>query len=266
MQVGHEFPEYIDDQPVLFLSDVHLGAFSHSHNQSLEDEIIRLVDYAEDNRIRIAILGDLFDYWMEYPGFVPHIGVRLRKRFGEYHANVGTGLYITGNHDCWTRSHFPELGFDVEPEYRVLNLGGKRGLLLHGDGLLDKNFGLPRPWLHRFLRNETFISAYQKLLPPKIGIQVMRQFSLVSKLRENYADNTRKLDHWAQQTLESSRFDFVICGHHHQHRFVQTNTGLYINTGAYFRDHTLAFFSDHKLTLVNWPGSHYELLPVTSHF
>ncbi len=265
MQRTPEFPDHIQDQPVLFLSDVHLGAFSDSVNQKLEDEIIRLIEYAEKHRIRIVVLGDLFDYWMEYPSFTPNLGERLRARFDKYHKTVGTSLFVTGNHDCWTRSHFLNLGFDIEPEYRILKLGDKTGLLLHGDGLLDSSLNLPRPLLHRLLRNEKFISIYQKLLPPAAGIQFMRLFSRVSKRRDGYTQNTEKLDNWAQQTLNASRFDFVICGHHHHQRFVQTNAGLYINLGAYFKDHALAFFSDNKLTMVNWPGSHYELLPVTSH-
>ena len=266
MAISTEFPEHIADQPVLFLSDVHLGAFSDSINQALEDEIIRLIDYAEEHQIRLVVLGDLFDYWMEYPDYTPKLGERLRKRFREYHKKNGPSLFITGNHDCWTQGHFQELGFDVEPEYRILKLGGKRGLLLHGDGLKDHQFNFPRPRLHRFLRNAKFISIYQKLFSPAIGIRIMRLFSQVSKLREGYTDGTGELDRWAQQTLDTSRFDFIICGHHHHRRFVQTSAGLYINLGAYYRDHTLAFFSNQKLTLVTWPGSRYELLPdTTSH-
>jgi len=265
MQTKPEFPDHIQDQPVLFLSDVHLGAFTVSVDQALEDEIIKLIDHAEKHQIRIVILGDLFDYWMEYPSYIPKLGERLRTRFREYHSAVGPSLYVTGNHDCWTLSHFHELGFDVEPEYRVLKLGDKTGLLLHGDGLSDAGMNYPHPLLHRFLRNERFISIYQKILPPSAGISLMRLFSRISKFREGFTDNTEKLDNWAQQTLNSSRFDIIICGHHHHQRFVQTNTGLYINLGAYFNDHTLALYSDHKLTMVNWPGSQYELLPVTSH-
>ncbi len=266
MPVNPNFPAHIEDQSVLFLSDVHLGAFPDSVNHSLEDEIIHLLDYAEKRQIRMIILGDLFDYWMEYPGYIPRLDERLRDRFWEYHTNVGPTLFITGNHDCWTRDHFQNLGFDVESEYRVLELDGKKGLLMHGDGLKDDQLHFPRPRLHRFLRNENFISVYQKIFPPVLGIRLMRLFSQIGKLREGYTDGTQKLDEWAQQTLDTSRFDFIICGHHHHRRFVQTSAGLYINLGAYFRDHTLAFFSERKLTLVNWPGSHYELLPDTTSY
>ena len=266
MPTNTKFPAHITEQQVLFLSDVHLGAFDESVNHTLEDEILHLLDYIEERKIRLVILGDLFDYWMEYPGYTPPLDERLRDRFKEYHTAIGPSLFITGNHDCWTMDHFTELGFDIESEYRVLELGGKKGLLLHGDGLKDGQFNFPRPGLHRFLRNENFISIYQRIFPPALGIQLMRLFSRAGKLREGYTDETGKLDQWAQQTLQTTRFEFIICGHHHHRRFVQTSAGLYINLGAYFRDHTLAFFSDRKLTMVTWPGSCFELLPdTTSH-
>lgn len=267
MAAGPEFPPHLrDDEPVLFLCDVHLGAFPEAVNCSLEEDLLGLIDYAEKHHIRLVILGDLFDYWMEYPGFVPGLGRRLRERFRRYHHKMGAGLFVTGNHDYWTRHHFRDLGFDVEPEFRELKLGDKTGLLLHGDGLSDGKMDFPRPLLHRILRNDRFLTIYQRLLSPETGILCMHYFSKITRLRERYSNNgTAKLDHWVQQTLENTRFDFVICGHHHHERFVQSDSGMYINPGAWFRNHTLVLHSRQKFTLVNWHGSRNELLPHTSY-
>lgn len=58
----------------LFLSDAHLGGFSKEKNRKIEEDLIELVDYCLEQQIQIAVLGDLFDYWMEYPGSIPALG------------------------------------------------------------------------------------------------------------------------------------------------------------------------------------------------
>ncbi|HBQ60690.1 MAG TPA: UDP-2,3-diacylglucosamine diphosphatase, partial [Balneolaceae bacterium] len=57
----------------IFLSDVHLGAFSAKTNKQIEEDLLALIEYCKQRHIELHILGDLFDYWMEFPekGFVP---------------------------------------------------------------------------------------------------------------------------------------------------------------------------------------------------
>lgn len=55
------------EQTSLFISDVHLGAFDKATEKEIEDELIALINHCCEQKIKIYILGDLFDYWMEYP-------------------------------------------------------------------------------------------------------------------------------------------------------------------------------------------------------
>ena len=50
----------------LFISDIHIGAFNNSVEEQIENDLIDLVNYAIDRNAQIYILGDLFDYWMEF--------------------------------------------------------------------------------------------------------------------------------------------------------------------------------------------------------
>ncbi len=125
------------EQPVLFISDAHLGGFSKEENDRIETELIRLIDYCQTNRIRIAILGDFFDYWMEYPNHVPELGKKLLDRFESFNKEFGPTLYITGNHDNWTRDHLPQRGFYVRHDQYEFSINGKKIMALHGDGLTD---------------------------------------------------------------------------------------------------------------------------------
>src|SRR5699024_10075148 len=117
---------------------------SEKENKRIESELIQLIDYCEQEGIHIAILGDLFDYWMEYPDKIPTIGKDLLARFYDFNQKMGPSLYITGNHDNWTHRHFQNSGFYVEHEHYFCSLNDSKVMLLHGDGLSDRNQQLPR--------------------------------------------------------------------------------------------------------------------------
>ena len=67
----------------VFISDVHLGAFSRDSNDNIGHELVALITHCKKEHIEINILGDLFDYWMEYPekGFVPKLGKNVLDAF-----------------------------------------------------------------------------------------------------------------------------------------------------------------------------------------
>lgn len=246
----------------LFISDAHLGGFSPSINRRVELELIDLIDFCETNNYEIHILGDLFDYWMEYPNYKPELAKDLLLRFDNYNRDTGSTLYITGNHDNWTNGYFKTIGFEVESNHRFLHLDEKKVMLLHGDGLDDPSFGLHRPLFHRLLRNSTFIKIYQTLLPPAAGLQVMKKFSRIARARE--VDETEKnLNKWAEKELERSDTDFIICGHDHTPRILEFGFGTFINLGTFYEHHTVAEYNNGNFSLVTWNPTAGQLQPFT---
>lgn len=234
----------------IFLSDVHLGAFSDEKNQSLENELISLLDYCQAREIQIHILGDLFDYWMEFPDYIPSIGYLLVSRFKKYNQAMGNNTtYITGNHDYWTKSHFEENGFKVEHEYVNLELGESNVFMCHGDGLSDEQYNLPRPMLHKFIRHPKFITFYQAVLSGKTGLHLMKSFS--SFTRDDFAE-TERLNKWARHMLRNFQYDVIISGHDHVPRRETFADGTYINTGAFFKFQTVLKYNKGSFELVTW--------------
>lgn len=246
---------------MLFISDVHLGGFSSEENNRIESELIQLINYCQRNDIRIAILGDLFDYWMEYPNYAPEIGQKMLKRFESFNKDMGGTLYITGNHDNWTRNYLKNRGFNIEHEQVKLFVNGDSILVMHGDGLSDPKYDLPRPFMHQLLRNEKFINFYQKLFPPKAGITIMKYLSRLNRLLNSNSQNTEKLNQWTQQKLDKTDFDIIICGHDHVPRQKQFTFGTYINSGSFFKDHTMAYYNKGKISLVFWESRLQTLEP-----
>jgi len=243
----------------LFLSDVHIGAFEEDLDRVIRRDLISLIEYCAALKIQIHILGDLFDYWMEYPSWKPGFGTDVLKTLQNYTRNVAPVNFITGNHDNWTYGYFDKLGFNVNKEFFDITLNNKRFFLHHGDGLKDPGYNLQRPFMHRLLRNKMFVKMYQLFLPPKTGIQLMKAFSDFSKQRA-YC-NPSVLDNWSRNFLLKTEYDVVISGHDHQPRILYFDDNAYINLGAFFKDRTVAFYNNGKLDLVVWNAAQKILLP-----
>lgn len=245
----------------LFISDIHLGAFSGDQKEEIEARLLTLIDYAINNNSQLYILGDLFDYWMEYPkrDFIPDIGQAVVDKLKEYNSTIAPTLFITGNHDNWTFGYFEELGFDVESEYRIIEVNGKKLLLLHGDGYFNNDGNFTRPLFHRILRNKNFIKIYQKLLPPGIGLGLMKGFSDITRKR-NYL-NPKPLSVHAERILEQMELDFVLSGHDHIPRLETFSNGTYINLGTFFGHSTMVRYNESGLDLVIWHGKAREFVP-----
>lgn len=248
----------------LFLSDAHLGGFSPEVNQTLEQELIQLVEYCERYEIKIHILGDLFDYWMEYPGQHPSLGEQLLERFERYNRQLGPTLFITGNHDNWTRTHLTDRGFDIEPEYRSLSVGSHNTLLLHGDGLSAAGLNLPRPPMHRLLRNPTFIKYYQKLLSPRLGLLTMKYFSRLNRFFGHFRMDEKKLNKWAESQLKHSEFDVILCGHDHIPREKGFSSGQYLNLGTFYKHRTMGIYTNKTFKIVVWNSKLRSLTPLNN--
>ncbi len=243
---------------LIFLSDVHLGAYSEEKNRELEESVIRLIDHCQDHRLEIVILGDFFDYWMEYPGGrVPPLGGKVLEHFRQFHLRTGShSLFVTGNHDNWTNGYLRDLGFDVEHEYRIIREADVSIMVLHGDGLSDRKMGLPRPLMHRILRNSYFVRLYQTLLPPGMGWTGMRFFSGSSRKScemNNKSHKRSALDAWARhKVLTDDRFQAIVYGHHHRPVLWRQHDLTCMNCGSFGNDFSLGLYANKTFEVVTW--------------
>jgi UDP-2,3-diacylglucosamine hydrolase len=248
----------------LFVSDVHLGAFSHEENFQIENDLISLIYFCIENNIQLHLLGDLFDYWMEYPDHHPKLGENLLSVFEKYNRDIAPITYILGNHDNWTRGYFDDIGFITKTDYAHLNLHNRHIFLHHGDGISDPDFNLKRPLVHRILRNPYFVKFYQTIFPPEAGLDLMKRFSRMSK--ESFKFEPELLNSWSESFLKKSEFDVVISGHDHIPRIETFSHGLYINTGTFFEHRSVVYYTNGSFKLVTWDAEGYHLKPLGSTF
>lgn len=238
----------LQDSVQVFFSDVHLGAFDDETNQKIEHDLRALIRHCKSMRASLFILGDLFDYWLEYPNHIQPLGSEILSDLSDYSRNIAPVTYITGNHDNWTLGHFQNLGLTVVSEF--VEIDQKKVLLLHGDGLSNPGFKLPRPFMHRILRNRRFISFYRKIFPPTAGIWLMKQFSAVNRYFGR--ESGLKLDKWAKEKLKSSSYNVIICGHDHIPRKETFPFGTYINLGTFFKHRKVLVNTNGQFNLVEW--------------
>lgn len=245
----------------IFVSDVHLGAKPVEQNTMVEKDLINLVSFCRDRGFEIILLGDFFDYWMEYPGFVvPPLGQNILQHFNIYHKETNKRtLFVTGNHDNWTNGYLPSIGFDLEHEYRILEDNDFSLMVMHGDGLSDPQTKFPRPFAHRLLRNSYFVSFYKWLFPPKTGWFLMRLFSNGNKKfgdKRIGISRRNRLGSWARQFVEKNEhIQAIVCGHLHKPSIWSHNGNTVMNCGSFRDKRSLGMYTDKKFKIVTWDSS-----------
>ncbi len=246
----------------LFLSDVHLGGFGKAKDLQLEADLTALIRYCSSESIAIYILGDLFDYWMEYPKkqFHPDLGDRILSVFEEYNQTTFPIPYITGNHDHWTYGYLEDRGFRICKDYIETEIDHQQVLLCHGDGFMDGRFGLKLPLMHQILKSEAFVRFYQRMFPAETGLKLMKAFSAWNQQFPDH--NPEPLNSWAEHCSRNYDFNVIICGHDHIPREETLSCGRYLNTGAFYQHNTLVLHKNREFRLVTWYAEEHDFKPV----
>ncbi len=131
----HE-PVAESEPTVIFVSDTHFHLEPDAQEAERLQQFLRLLELAH-RADQLVLLGDIFDFWFDYPNF------RLKGYDELLHAldrvrEAGTRIhFIGGNHDIWAAKYFHErYGCTLDGAPEILQLGSRRVLLDHGDGLL----------------------------------------------------------------------------------------------------------------------------------
>ena len=199
-----------------FVSDVHLGVKSDPQGLREKTFVAFLRSLPSDTRA-LFLLGDIFDFWVEYRDVVPRGYTRV---FGELArlSDAGCRIYFyRGNHDWWVTDYFQkELGIEVVDEpCRIFDLDGTRFCLGHGDAMCCSDF--KTRLVFRLFRNR-FLVRLLKALPAHLIFKFARWWS--SKSRKNgagYSFDVRNSEilRFAENYGEANKVDVFIFGHCH---------------------------------------------------
>ncbi len=210
-----------DQEPtVIFVSDSHFHLEPDPAEQVRLAQFIALLEYA-CQADHLVLLGDIFDFWFDYPHF------RLSGYDNLFYAldrvkAAGTKIhFIGGNHDIWAANYFHHrYGCSGDGEAETLRLGSRRVHLSHGDGLLKFDWAYNS--FRAIVRTRLGI-VLAKSLHPEVLFGLSEWLS--GKSRGATRDEASALEPLAKKWLEKQDqkselpWDLLVMGHIH-HGFV----------------------------------------------
>lgn len=222
------------DKSAFFVSDLHLGARYESADprraEGFEDFVRSLIGRAS----HLFLLGDLFEFWMEYRYFVPKDHFRVLSALRELQRSGVEIHYLCGNHDFNLGTFFQkEIGIETHEGPLRIELQGKKLLLLHGDGMNpdDKVYRWVRRVLHHPLANGLY-----RLLHPDLGMAIALNVGRLSRQHSgNVSRYLPRYEEAALKLLRESKADILMHGHIHAGFVKNFPEGIYVNTGEWLK-------------------------------
>lgn len=227
---------------VFFLSDAHFGIELPGCEQR-EQHFFDLIQTIPSDST-LFILGDLFDFWIEYrysvrPDYfhVLHHLMMLKDR--------GVKIcYLAGNHDFALGDFLQKnLGISIYLDSLETTIQGKKIYMYHGDGLIKKDIGYRL--LKKVLRNQ-FNQKIYRLLHPNIGVPLGVFFSGSSRkyLRKTLSDEIiSEYRNCAKERLDAGN-EIVLFAHTHHPDHLTIGTKTYCNIGSWLINYNFATLQD----------------------
>ncbi len=239
---------------VYFASDNHLGAPTRKESLPREKKFVSWLNEIQEDAGAIFLLGDLFDFWMEYKQVVPKGFVRVLGKLAEL-TDAGLPIYFfVGNHDLWMNGYFEEeLNIPVFHQPQEFIINDKSFLIGHGDGLGPGDTGYKR-------MKKVFVHPVSKWLyrwvHPDIGIHVAQYLSVKNKTISGEEDVTflgednEWLVQYSKKKLEEKEYDYFVFGHRHLPLEIELKPGVtYLNLGDWIQYYTYGVFNGKELRL-----------------
>lgn len=216
-------------------------------------KVVRFIDHVSEKNGTLIIIGDLFDFYFEYPDVIPkayyplYVALtRLREKGCEIH-------YVLGNHDFWVLDFIKnDLMIKVHEDDFRFKAGGKTFYLTHGDGILSWDYGYRI--LKTVIRHPLFIWCY-RWLHPTLGYKFARWISYRGRQEHHTDEYNRKVRNELKgftRPLVATGVDYVISGHYHQVINEPVGTGSLVILGEWITQPTFGCFDGKNLSVKSW--------------
>lgn len=232
----------------LFISDLHLEETEPKITECFLNFLAEQATQAE----ALYILGDFFEVWIgddDHNAFNQHIIDALRKAVQQ-----GLKIFIMhGNRDFLLSSRFAaEAGVSLLVDPSVIDLYGKRTIVLHGDSLctLDTQHQQFRRWAYNPL-----CQAFMLIFPlfiRRYAAKRIRQYSQQrhTQLSKPITDVTPEA---VTQVLAENQAELMIHGHTHRPGIHTMDSSTRIVLGAWHEQgNALFYYADGEYKLKNF--------------
>ena len=96
--------------PVYFISDVHLKLSLDKKEVDRRGKLYRLFEKVLETGGTCFFLGDLFDFYFEYPDLIQNCLIFMKRPL--LLKERGQSSFLTGNHDYWTKEFMEDMIMD----------------------------------------------------------------------------------------------------------------------------------------------------------
>ncbi len=223
---------------ILCLSDAHLSTNTRSREKSLI-EILRGENYDE-----LILLGDIYDFWFEYEGFIPSYAIMLTSEIIRI-AESKKVYFLSGNHDAWIGKFWESLGISVYRSGFEKLLWGKRIFFTHGDYFFGGRFSKT---VRRIFYNPIFLSLF-KLIPVEISLNLAKILSYESRKRNEKVDINK-----IEKVVKKLDYDIVVSGHLHEPMIEDFGGRIFICVGDWLENFTYLLIHDGNFVIRNCKG------------
>lgn len=213
-----------DSMKAVFFSDAHLL----DNDADRLEEVKTLIRELSKDADTVFILGDLFEFYHGYDGYIYPFYREIVDLLREIAAGKKAVYYIEGNHEFGMGRFFESYTGIRCVDRLAIHLDGKKAFLSHGDGI-----GLFP--LRKILKSR-FIYRIMDLLGPDLTWKIAMWSKLfLSKKRKPY--NRKILNRFRTYASRKLRdgYDAVILAHSHMPDILEYDYNgekkTYINTG-----------------------------------
>ncbi|MDE6070412.1 MAG: UDP-2,3-diacylglucosamine diphosphatase [Alistipes sp.] len=235
---------------IYFASDVHLGSGDPAAARTVERRFLAWLDFAARDAEAIFLVGDIFDFWFEYPDKAPSGFESTLNKLTELTDRGIRVVFFTGNHDMWTgKCLADECGLEIHTEPQVMELHGKRLFIAHGDNMqIDDQLKLRL--LNRMFRSRKLRWLVTKLFPYDSLIRLGRRWSGHSRkshTKEIDVEMTRPLITYARNyaaTHADCPVAHFVFGHMHVARDYHEEGLHTVHLGSWDKTPTYAVLDD----------------------
>ena len=239
--------------PVYFISDIHLKTQTTPKEKKRRKSFYALLDKIRSTGGTCFFVGDLFDFYFEYPDLIPKSFSDFYQKIYEMKKDNIDIHFLLGNHDYWVGNFMTETLMDkVYFKDAIIESNGKRFLITHGDGLLSWDHGYRL--LKKVIRSKPFIWLF-KWIHPTVAYK-MANFISKSGSHDNHSENFNTDIRTEIQDIAKSYFDngfdYMICGHYHLGEIFSINNGKLAILGDWFFKPTYAVFDGTDLNIHKW--------------
>ncbi len=245
--------------PVMFLSDMHLGA----HSCQAEALLSFLKAHSADT---IYLVGDIFDNWRPMgsnwkPAHHAVVNLLLDRL-----KNGVRLVYTPGNHDAFFRKYFGEYFGNLIVADSVVHKAadGTRYLVIHGDSV--DMFEMRAPVLSKVGAHcESVLRGFQNLVNRGLGLFEKEDWYGIDHLMSLINETLRSTDSFQERLTDLAKShgtDGIICGHYHKPALIAGDGVTYVNCGDWVEHCTAVVETEGgRLLMLDWADS---VEPLTS--